>query len=132
MPTDFIYTVVRNDDVAALTRGMVIRISDDSAAVRAQADVLANLAGLYGVVGSGVVNVGGQAVTAISNAAAELVLLETGLTPVAGETLYVSATVPGRATNVAPGNVAAIGTIVDARDYARTSMVKAAIGAALE
>jgi len=129
--TNFIFSVLRNDDVVALSRGMVIRVSDDRAVVRAQADTDDNLVGLYGIVGSGIAGVGGNAVVAISHAASEPILLEDGLTPVAGEPLYVSASVAGRATNVAPGIIAPIGVITDVWDYDRNSVVKAMIGVAL-
>lgn len=126
MSSDKVYGTLRNADSVALKHGMVVRVSTTDGVVRAQADSSANLQGLAGIVDSGSVNVGGP-VNVVADAVQQDVLLETGLTPVAGETLYVSDTVEGRATNVAPGMALAIGTIVDASQYSRNSLVVAIV-----
>ncbi len=80
-------------------------------------------AGTIGVVMSGAAAAGAADVLVCLGGTPPLVLLETGLTPLAGDTLWVSNSVAGRATNVAPGVRIPIGTIVDARGYARTGGV---------
>lgn len=126
MGTDNVYGTPNNGDSVALTLGMVVRLSSNKTVVRAQADSTPHLQGLSGVVNSGSVAPHGV-LNVVCEAFRQPVLLETGLTPVAGQTLYVSATVPGRATNVAPGTAVAIGTIEDVGNYATTSRVFAAV-----
>jgi hypothetical protein len=89
-----------------------------------QADAAPHLIGYAGVARSGLVNAG--PVDAAVNGVTP-VLLEAGLTPVAGQLLYVSATQPGHATNIAPVNLFQIGSIKDASAYARTGLVIAIV-----
>lgn len=126
MPTNFVYGTPQNADTAAFTRGMLVRISATNAVRRAQADSSANLQGLVGVVDSGSVGVSGFP-NVVAASPKQSVLLETGLTPLAGQTLYVSASVAGRATNVPPTIAVAIGTILDATAYSRNATVIAAV-----
>lgn len=128
MPSDNVYGVLRNADSAALTRGMVVRMSTTNSIVRALADSTADLQGLVGVLNSGIVGIGGNASNIVSSSLRQQVLLETGLTPAAGQTLYISSTVAGRATNVAPATYPVpIGIIGDVSAYSRNSTVVAAV-----
>lgn len=126
MATDFIYGPLYNADSVAWSNGMLLRISGTNRGVRAQADSSAHLQGLVGVNGSGIVGIGGAA-NAVLAGTRQPVLCETGLTIAAGDTLYVSATVAGRATNVAPGAPIAIGTVEDTSSYSRDSRVSATV-----
>ena len=91
-----------NAGAAAMQRGEVIRLTADRMFQKAQADVAANLDGLIGIQHSlGPIAQGGLVV--MTSLGLERVLLEPGLVGLAGgQKLYVSATMPGRATNVAP------------------------------
>jgi hypothetical protein len=134
VPSDNVYGVTENGDTVALTRGMVVRIVANKSVVRAQADSTPHLQGLCGIVNAGSVAPGGPSTPIVCEAFAQSVLLEVGLTPIAGQTLYVSAAVAGRATNVQPTNAVAIGTIEDASTYTLNGTVFAtvAIPAAIE
>lgn len=126
MGTDNVFGTASNGDSVRLTAGMVVRLNGNKTIVRAQADSPPNLQGLCGVVLSGSV-APGSPVNTVMESFRQPVLLETGLTPIAKQTLYVSATVAGCATNVAPANAVAIGTIEDVANYATTSQVFAAL-----
>jgi hypothetical protein len=105
-----------------IAHGELVRMSANNTFVRAQADTSPHVAGLIGVNGSGVVGPGGPA--NIFPIGAQLdVLLETGLTPAAGQIVFVSATTAGRGTTVAPVIAVAVGVIEDASAYARTRLV---------
>ena len=132
MGTDLLQGTTTNGDSVSLVYGMVTRIVANNTVARAQADSAAHLQGLYGVVISGSVAPGGPSVVQATNATKAKVLLEIGLTPRAGQTLYVSATVAGHATNVAPATAIAIGVIEDASSYAIDGRVYAAIEIAAE
>lgn len=127
MPSDNVYGTLINVDSATLLRGMIVRISAANGVQRAQADSSVHLQGLAGVVNSGFVGVGGPATNVVAAAVRQRVLLDTGLTPVAGETLYVSAATAGRATNVAPATIVALGVVQDAGEYSRNSTVWATV-----
>lgn len=127
MASDSVFGTPMNGDSVNLTRGMIVRISATNAVLRAQADSTAHLAGMYGIVLSGSVAPGGP-VNAAPSATRCPVLLETGLTPVAGQALYVSASVPGRCTNVAPVGIPfPIGFIENAASYTNDSFVFASV-----
>lgn len=112
-----------------LVHGEVVRVSVTNTVVRAQADSAPHLAGLLGINGSGTIGAGGSA--NIFTAGAQIdVLLESGLTPVAGQTIYVSASAAGRGTNVAPGTAVVLGTIETAVQYVRTGLVQIALALA--
>ena len=126
MASDSVYGQLANFDVVAINNGELVRITANNHCVRAQADLAANLQGLAGASLSGIVGVFG-----VLNVASEgfsvRVRLEAGLVPVAGQTLYVSATFPGLATNVAPAIAVAIGTIEDVYNYTLDSRVLAVL-----
>jgi hypothetical protein len=126
MPSDNVYGTLFNADVVAISNGMILRISANNCGVRALADIPANVQGLVGVSESGIVGVDGP-VNVVGSAVRQKVLCETGLVPVAGQTLYVSSTVAGRATNVAPVLAIAIGTVDDVGSYARDQRVFATV-----
>jgi hypothetical protein len=109
--------------VTQIVRGELLRLIGDDSVGRMQADVTANLSGYMGVAKSGVINQAGSVDVCINGA--EEVLLEDGLAPVAGQTLYVSSTVAGRATNIAPAIAFPIGSIKNASSYSRNRRVKA-------
>jgi hypothetical protein len=106
--------------------GEVVRISAPGTFVRAQADSAPHLAGLVGINGVGSIGPGGSANIFTTGAQVD-VLLETGLTPVAGQQVYVSATVAGRGTNVPPGTAVILGVIETAAQYAATGLVQIAL-----
>jgi len=105
-----------NASGVALARGMIVRAT---AGVRrtllAQADTLGNLASILGVANNATGS-GGFYYAATAGEAA--CLLETGLAPAAGQMVYVSATVAGRGTTVAPTLAVPVGTITDTSRYA--------------
>lgn len=112
-----------NGTGGTLRQGEVLRMTTIANTVL-RGDAVVDPAGFVGVALSGVVGPGGP-VNAVTSGAAR-VLLEAGLTPAASDALYVSATTPGRATNVpTPGVV--IGEITDASKYAATGTVEAII-----
>jgi hypothetical protein len=122
---DGIHTPAANGTGTPLVQGELVRLTGDDSVGRMQADSTGHLLGYMGVIRSGVVNPGGPVDACLSGVLP--VLLETGLTPVAGQTLYVSATVAGRATNVAPGIAFAIGSVKNASAYALTGRVVATV-----
>lgn len=129
MTTTSPYVPLINGTGTAVVHGEVVRVSATNTFVRAQADSAPHLAGLVGVNGSGTVGVGGSANIFTVGAMVD-VLLETGLTPVAGQTVYVSATVAGRGTNIAPGTAVVLGTIETVAQYARSGIVQIALALA--
>jgi hypothetical protein len=108
-----------------LRQGELVRVVSDDTFGRMLADSPSNLTGYVGVLRSGVVSPGGPVDACMSGTLP--VLLEVGLTPVAGQSLYVSGTVAGRATNVAPDTAFQIGSIKNASAYARTGTVVAVV-----
>ena len=120
------YVPLINGAGVAVLHGQVVRVISTNTFALAQADSAPHLAGSIGINGSGTVGPGGNA-NIFSTGAQVDILLETGLTPVAGQTVYVSATVAGRGTNVAPGTAVALGTIETAGAYARTGCVTVAL-----
>lgn len=113
-----------NGSGSALVHGELVRTSAINTVTRAQADIPLHLVGFIGANGSGTIGVGGSANIFTAGAAID-VLLEPGLTVSAGQTVYISAVVAGRGTNVAsvPGTITPVGTIRDTRAYARTGIV---------
>jgi hypothetical protein len=120
------HTPAVNGTGTALLLGELVRISGNNIVDRMQADSAPHLLGYLGAVRSGVVNPGGPVDAVYSGVTP--VLLEVGLTVLAGDTLYVSATVGGRATNVPPAIAFPIGTVKDARTYLTTGSVSALVG----
>jgi hypothetical protein len=110
-----------NASGVALSRGMIVRaVAGVRQTALAQANTLANLAPILGVANNAT-GIGGlyNAVTAGTVEG----LLEIGLSPVAGQPVYVSASVAGRGTTVASALPVQIGTITDATKYATTGRV---------
>lgn len=114
---------------SGLVDGELVRVSANKTVARASAAAPTTVAGFIGAVStSSVIGVGGIANVVVGGVAR--VRMETGLTLAAGQTLYVSATVAGAATNVEPaGNAVAFGVIKDTTGYATaTPYVVAEIG----
>ena len=131
-------SVVVNGEVTPLELGMVVRANGGNNTVRqSRADTVANAQGTLGVMANPGITPGTNDSTAagangtLSYDGPVYTLLEVGLNPVVGETLYVSPTVAGRATNVAPAvplqAVLAIGIITDISPYVSLSRVFANI-----
>lgn len=129
MASDSVYGQLINFDVVAINNGELVRVSGTNRCVLAQADAAAHVQGLAGASLSGVVGVFGP-LNVASNGFSTRVRLEAGLVPVAGETIYVSATVAGRATNIVPALAVAIGTIEDPTGYALDGRVQAILSIA--
>jgi hypothetical protein len=119
---DLVHATPRAGTGGPFVIGELVRITSNNVVVKAKADFVSNTIGYYGVVRSGSVATGGP-VDLVCIDAKGRVLLESGLTPVAGQTLYISASVAGRATNVAPAVTVPIGSVVDASPYAANGWV---------
>jgi hypothetical protein len=127
LPVDscnYVSEPVTNGEANTLLAGEVVRISGNNQVSRARADLPGNVAGLVGVEQADTLS---GTVGDIINCGRGFILLEPGLTPLAGDTLYVSPTIFGRATNVAPIVQAPIGTIKNAAIYGATGGVIADI-----
>jgi hypothetical protein len=112
---------VTNAAGSDLLAGEVVRLNGNATVTRAQANAPANVVGLVGAM---------QAATPLGalgpvvSSGRGFVLLEPALVPVAGEALWVSATTPGRATNVAPPLLSVyLGIVKDASGYGATGGV---------
>lgn len=112
---------VTNAAGSDLLAGEVVRLNGNATVTRAQANIPANVIGLVGAM---------QAATPLGalgpvvSSGRGFVLLEPALVPVAGEALWVSATTPGRATNVAPPLLSVyLGIVKDASAYGATGGV---------
>lgn len=104
----------------ALVDGNLVRINGNRTCAKADASSAATLQGFCGAVASsGSIAVGGPA--SVVFAGVTRVRCETGLTPVAGQTLWVSATTPGVATNVQPAIAFEVGIIRDATGYSTSN-----------
>lgn len=125
MATNAVYGTPSNGDTVALSRGMIVR-RDGAGVVRAQADNLSNLNALAGVVIAGSVAPGGP-VNTVSVGFRQQVLLEAGLTPASGDSLYVSATQAGYCTTIAPALGESIGIVEDAGSYTNNQRVFAQV-----
>lgn len=113
--SDQVIISLHNASGVAIVRGQLVRaaIGPNQAAL-AQADSLANLAGVLGPANNAT-GIGGVFNCVASGRGP--VLLETGLSPSVGQTVYVSASVAGRGTTAPPTFALAIGTIIDASAY---------------
>ena len=125
--TDSLIAAPRAGAGGPFIQGQLVRISANNTVVLAQADILSNTVGYYGVVDSGVVQAGGP-VNVVSTGSKAKVLLEPGLTPNPTDTLFISGLTPGLATNVTPAVIVSVGTIVDASPYAQFGYVWAVTG----
>lgn len=119
-----------NGDSVSLTAGMIVRLKPgaNNNVVRAQASTSAGVQAVNGVVVSGSSAPTGSVV--IACVGRETVQMESGLTPNVGDTVYVSPNAAGKGTNVVPGLVYRIGTIVDVSNYGRTTTVVVAVNIA--
>jgi hypothetical protein len=114
------FETVTNASGSDFVVGEVVRMSGDDAVTRSQADTPANAQGTIGVTGAAFAN---GAPGPVVTEGKTTVLLEAGLLGVAaGQTLWVSPTVAGRATNLKPIGVGeaelAVGIIKIAAGYA--------------
>lgn len=118
---------LQNTGAAAWAAGAIVRaaVGNNQARV-AQADSDANVAGVVALARTAVPvgSVGSVATGGVAD-----VLLETGLTPAPGQLIYVSATVAGRGTNVAPAIESVVGTVIDTSKYATLRLVRIVIHA---
>jgi len=108
--------ITRAAGAADFEIGEVVHVTADRAVARAKADVAANLDGAIGLAVGWTVVFGGV----------HQVRLEAGLAPVAKQTLYVSPTQAGRATNIQPalpGLTRGFATILDTSRYAQDGTV---------
>ena len=106
-----------------LLAGEVVRISANLTVTRAQADTVAHATGVVGVTRTAI-STGARG--GVVNQGLGFTLLEAALAPAAGNLLWLSATAPGRATNVmpaAPLPAVYLGVIKDALPYATTGGV---------
>jgi hypothetical protein len=125
----YISELVTNAAGSDLLAGEVVRISGDSAVSRAQSDTLAHAEGLAGVM---LADTALGALGELVNSGRAFVLLEPGLTPVAGKELWVSPAVAGRATTTEPLVRAYLGIIKDASSYGTTGGVVADLAPSAE
>lgn len=116
-------------DVAGIVTGTILRAATSNGRVRlAQADTPGNITGVVAIARhataqNGVVsgNIDGEAE----------VLLVTGLSPVVGDSVYVSPATAGRGTTVNPGaNVSLVGVITNTSKYASRSTVRVVLALA--
>lgn len=124
MATDLVtVSPTYNGDSVLLTAGLIVRLAGaNNNVVRAQSDSAAHVQGVNGVVISGSAAPTGAVLVVCTGR--ETIQMESGLTPAAGDTVYVSPTIAGKGTNVLPANVSAIGTIADISNYARLGTVE--------
>jgi len=120
------YYPLFNNTGTSVVHGELVRASGSNGFVRAQANNAGNVQGLLGANGGGTVGPGGTTNIFTSGARVD-VLMEPGLTLVVGQTIWVSASVAGRGTNVQPGTVAVVGTIETFSAYAATGIVTVAL-----
>lgn len=126
---DTLVTSGRNSG-ATVEDGAIIRVSGNGQLAPALADAPSNVAGVVGVASLATQAISGGRVQYVSDGKTE-VLLETGLSPTAGQSVYVSDTQPGRGRLSATGvSQLVIGVITDASKYATTGKVTAQVNVA--
>jgi hypothetical protein len=113
---------VINGSGTTLLKGEIVRVVGNLTVNRAFADAPSHAAGVVGAMGEAVA---AGATGRVVNTGAAFVLLEAGLTPVAGTALWLSDVTAGRATNLAPAIPVYLGVIKDASLYAATGGVLA-------
>lgn len=118
--------VLRNSSGTTIPAGDVVRLDGNNALALGSAGTAANAAKTLGVAYG--TSGGGGTCTVVTRGIARVNLV-TGLTVAAGEPLYASTTA-GKATNVAPANVAMLGTVIDASRYADDDYVTALVARA--
>lgn len=117
---DQLVTHLFNSTGITFPRGAIVRaVPGSREGALAQADTLTNVQGIVGIA----VNGAGGGRFSLVPAGPVPVILVPGLTPVSGQTVYVSASTPGFGTTVAPSNALPIGTIIDASSYGQNSTV---------
>lgn len=126
MAAPALYTTLTNASGGSVVHGAIVRANGNGTFALAQADTAPHATGVLGVNNSGTVANRGPANIFTAGAPVD-VLLEGGLSPVAGATVYVSAVVAGRGTTTAPGIAVAVGTIENVSSYARTGLVQVAL-----
>lgn len=106
---------------SGLGDGELVRVSGNSTVARASAATAAGVSTFVGVTAiAGSVANGGRLNVVLGGPTR--VLMETGLTPIAGQLVYVSGSVAGRGTNVEPSaNALAIGIVKDATGYSTSN-----------
>lgn len=121
LEVDVEHKLIQNNSGGELTRGQIVRMNGDrqvQAARGGAADAQAD-AEWTGVIVDATLADQAQGPMATDNV--RLVRFESGLTPAAGEAVYLSATEAGSATNVAPSAsnewVIKIGLVADASPY---------------
>jgi hypothetical protein len=111
--TGIVLSGLTNDEVTTILQGEVVRINSDNSFVRASHTANTALLGLV----EDVAGIGAAATGSIRHAGlAVIARLATGLTPTAGDLLYLSTT-PGLLTNVDPGTGTPVGEVLDASPY---------------
>lgn len=123
MATDLVtISPAYNGDTVPLTRGHIVRLKSavNNNVVRAQGDTAAHIQAVNGVVAQGAAAPGSAVLVACIGR--QLVQMEPGLTLKTSDIVYVSASTPGKGTNVLPAQVAAIGFVADASMYSSTGM----------
>lgn len=125
-PTTLLQDYLGGEGADPLVLGEIVNVRGGNDFVeRANATASVTFIGTIGVVA--VATIGGGESGAIAVAGEAAVRLEAGLTPIAGQKIYVSATTAGRGTNVAPANVIPIGVIRSAANYVGSGTVYATI-----
>ena len=125
MATDsIIVSPTFNGDTVPLTVGLIVRLKPgaNNNVVRALADSAPHVQGVNGVVISG--SAAPTSAMFVSSAGRQSVQMEVGLTLAVGDTVYVSASVAGKGTNVKPTLVAAVGIVADVSNYARLGTIE--------
>lgn len=120
--TDQLNKTFFNASGSVLTQGAIIRAASGvNQASTAFASTGAGVVNVAGVMSSLRAGLGSAFLAQI--AGETQVLMETGLTPVSGQQVFVSASVAGRGTNVVPVNAVYVGYITDVSKYASQSLV---------
>jgi hypothetical protein len=131
MAANQVISALYNAGSVPIARGSIVRLTAGvRQALLAQADSFANLVAVVGAAQSADPGPGGVMQVAIAGEAQ--VLLESGLSPQGGETVYVSATQAGQGTTVMPSTGVPIGIIEDASQYAQTGLVTVDLLASIE
>jgi hypothetical protein len=125
----YITESVTNAAGSDLLAGEVVRIAGNSAVSRAQSDTPAHVVGLAGAM---LADTALGSLGDLVSSGRTFVLLEPGLSPVAGQTLWCSPTMAGRATTVKPLVRAYLGIIKDASTYGTTGGVTADLAPSAE
>lgn len=111
-----------NASGVALNRGTIVRatlgVYQATTALAATGAGVVNVAGVMSSLRAGSGSVFLAQIAGVTD-----VLMESGLTLAAGQQVFVSASVAGRGTNIAPVNAVSVGYITDISEYASKSLV---------